>query len=257
MDALLETSAMPAAAVRPSSSLSPCEPRIIYSGLSREICRPLISLRAGFDLLLAGSEGPVSDEQRRHVLSLRGHCDDLIRLTRSYLDCVGLTRSAHPLECGSYRLGALIDETKRQFSDRAWARGIDWECHLEGQDALVETDLGCFQQILACIVENALNHSCDEGRARVVGRVEPDAWLIEVTDTGPGIPAADLARVFEPLVRLRSGKDGLSSSDGFGMGLAVCRELVTYLGAEINLRSAADSGTCVTVRFPIHHNKQI
>ena len=252
MDALLETTAPSTAVVRAKSAQRVCDPQTIFLGLSREICRPLISLRAGFDLLLAGSEGPISDEQRRNVLGLRGHCDDLIRLTRTYLDCVGLTRSARPLEWGSYRLGALIDETKRQFSDRAWARGIAWECNLEGQDALVETDLACFQQMLACIVENSLNHSQDEATARVVGRFETDAWLIEVSDSGPGIPAADLTRVFEPLVRLRNGKDtAASSSEGFGMGLAVCRELVAHLGAEISFNSSTDSGTSVTVRFPL------
>src|SRR5947208_9863602 len=86
------------------------EIRTILSNLSHELCRPLISLRAGFDLLLADSARPISREQRGHVQTMVVLCDDLLRLTRSYLDYAALIQGTRPLCYGSFTLGALIRE---------------------------------------------------------------------------------------------------------------------------------------------------
>jgi signal transduction histidine kinase len=247
MDALLDS-----AATRPAAHdhLSPGDPdlRGIFSGLSREMCRPLISLRAGFDLLLAGCEGPISFEQRDHVQALRAQCDDLLRLTRSYLDYAGLTHGPRPIDWAEFRLGALLEEADRQFACTASARGIAWSCRLDGGDGPVVTDLACFQQVVGELVSNALASTPAGGRIEIRGCIEGGAWLLELEDNGRGIPAEVLDRVFEPLVRLGHGCAGLG--DGHGMGLAVCRELVVRLRGEISLRSEIDRGTSVSLRFP-------
>ena len=68
---------------------------------------------------------------------------------------------------------------------------------------------------------------------RVAGRVEADSWSLIVSDTGPGIPAEALDRVFEPFFRL--ARDEHSGIEGSGLGLAICRELVTQLQGQIAL----------------------
>ena len=253
MDGLLHASARPMADDRPTTRARLAEPRALFRGLSHELCRPLISLRAGFDLLLAGAEGPISRDQTCHVQGLRGQCDELIRLTRTYLDHAGLVRSSEPIEWGTFRLGALLDEATRQFAVRVRSRGIDWQCRLEGEDDSVETDLGCFQQILGLLVENALVHTPAGGHVGIVARVGVDSWYVEVSDDGTGIPPERIEHVFEPLVRLDDGchpPSGSGGRRGLGMGLAICRELASRLGAEIRLRSSTEAGTSVSIEFP-------
>lgn len=222
----------------------------LFSALSREICNPLISLRAGFDLLLAGCEGPITEAQRDQVQTLRSQCDALIGLTRSFLDYAGPARAARPLDWAAFRLGALLAEADRQFSGSAKARGIDWSCRLVGEEARVVTDLTCFQQVIGQLVANALAHTPDGGRIDVTGRVDAAGWLVEVADDGRGIPAQALESVFEPLIRIGTGGPPCAAGGGHGMGLAVCRELVARLGGEIALLSAPGRGTTVSVRFP-------
>jgi two-component system phosphate regulon sensor histidine kinase PhoR len=218
--------------------------RSLFASLSREMCGPLISLRAGFDLLLAGCEGPISDAQRDQVQTLRAQCDSLIALTRSFLDYAGPARAPRPTDLAPYRLGALLAEADRQFAGAARARGIDWACRVAGEDGPVVTDLACFQRVVGQLVANALDHTSDGGRIVVIGRTGPDCWWVEVADDGRGIPSEALGHVFEPLVRLGSG-----SGAGHGMGLPVCRELVARLGGEIVLRSEPGTGTVVRVVF--------
>jgi signal transduction histidine kinase len=225
------------------------ELRTILSNLSHELCRPLISLRMGFDLLLADSNRPISHDQRGHVQTMVVLCDDLLRLTRSYLDYAGLVQGTRPLSFGAFTIGAQIREIDRQFGPTAAARRIAWACRLEGADATVTTDASRCQQIFGNLVANALKYTPEGGEVRVIGRLDGTGWVVTVGDDGPGIPADQIDRVFEPFYRL--AREEHSRVEGNGLGLAICREMVGQLGGEIQLHSGVGQGTRVTVRFPL------
>ena len=104
--------------------IDPGELRSVLSSLSHELCRPLISLKAGFDLLLDESSTTFTPDQRGHLLTMVSLCDDLLRLTRSYLDYAGIVQGSRPLCLGSFTIGALIHEIDRQFAPIA--------CHATG-----------------------------------------------------------------------------------------------------------------------------
>ena len=248
MDAHAEPSALTAADATRSLIGQP-EIRSILTNLSHELCRPLISLRMGFDLLLTDpARGPISDDQHGHVQTMVLLCDDLLRLTRSYLDYAGLVQGIRPLSWGEYTVGALVREIDRQFRPTAAARRIAWNCQLDGLDATVTTDASRCQQILGNLVANALKYTPEGGEVRVSGRVDHGAWDVSVGDNGPGIPADHIDRVFEPFYRL--ARDEHSRVEGNGLGLSICREMVDQLGGAIQLQSVFGQGTCVTVRFP-------
>jgi signal transduction histidine kinase len=223
------------------------ELRTILSNLSHELCRPLISLRAGFDLLLSDTARPISSDQRGHVQTMVLLCDDLLRLTRSYLDYAGLVQGTRPLCFGAFTLGALIREIDRQFASEAAARRIAWECVLEGPDATVTTDASRCQQIFGNVVANALKYTPEGGQVRVAARSQGEHWAISVTDSGPGIPSDSLAKVFEPFFRL--SRDEHSGIEGSGLGLAICREMVDQMGGRIAINSSVGQGTRVIVEF--------
>jgi signal transduction histidine kinase len=225
------------------------ELRSILSSLSHELCRPLASLRAGFDLLLSDARTPITYDQRGHLGTMVSLCDDLLRLTRSYLDYAAIVQGSRPLCLGSFTIGALVAEIDRQFAPVAAARQIQWESGALPPESLVVTDASRCQQIFGNLVSNALKYTPSGGQVRVVGKVESDSWVVVVSDTGPGIPAESLDRVFEPFLRL--ARDEHAGIEGSGLGLAICRELVTQLQGDITLESTAGAGTSIAVRFPL------
>jgi signal transduction histidine kinase len=225
------------------------ELRSILSNLSHELCRPLVSLRAGFDLLLGESPRTISDDQRGHLLTMVSLCDDLLRMTRSYLDYAGIVQGSRPVCLGSFTIGALIGEIDRQFAPVAQTRQLDWRVFAESPEMVVVTDASRCQQIFGNLVFNAIKYTPIGGRVRVNGKTAADTWSVTVSDSGQGIPAEALDRVFEPFFRL--SRDEHSMIDGSGLGLAICRELVAQLQGEISLSSVAGEGTSVTVCFPI------
>jgi signal transduction histidine kinase len=242
----------PAPAVTRASNYPPIdrgELRWAFSSLSHELCRPLTSLKAGFDLLLGEPAAAFTPDQRSHLLTMVTLCNDMLQLTRSYLDYAGIVQGSRPLCLGTFTIGALIHEIARQFAPTAAARHIHWESRVAPPESLVVTDASRCQQILGNLVSNALKYTPMGGRVRVCGKAEGDSWSVTVSDSGPGIPPDAIEMVFQPFFRL--ARDEHSSVEGNGLGLAICRELVTQLDGTITLSSVVGEGTSVTIVFPM------
>ncbi len=111
------------------------------------------------------------------------------------------------------------------------------------------TDAARCQQVFGNLVANALKYTPAGGQVRVTGKVEADSWSVIIADSGPGIPADAVDRVFEPFFRL--ARDEHSGIEGSGLGLAICRELVAQLHGEIAVNSAVGHGTTISVQFPL------
>lgn len=248
MDAQPELSCNPEASL-PQNLIDPGDLRSILSNLGQEFSRHLHSLRAGFDLLLVGSSPAISDDQRQHVHVMVGLCDDLLRLTRNYVEYAGLARGGTPLCLGRFSLGGLVQEVDRAHGQAAAERGLGWSCRLEGADALVTTDASRCQRILEILVANALKFNAGGGWVRVSAHATDAHWTVCISDDGPGIPSEDLEKVFEPFYRLP--RDERAKICGDGLGLSICREMVEQLGGEIALTSVLGRGTQVTVRLPM------
>lgn len=224
------------------------ELQVFLTSLSHDLGRRLISLRAGFDLLLGNARCPMPAEQRGHVQTMVRLCDDLLGLTRNYLDYAGLLEGARPLCYGTFTIGALIREIDRQFAAHAASRRIAWECSIEGPEATVTTDASRCLQVFGNLVANALKFTPEGGQIRLKGGREGDHWCVVISDTGPGIPRESLGRVFEPFFRIPRNEP--ATCEGNGLGLAICREMVGQMGGEIVLDSAVGRGTSARVRLP-------
>jgi signal transduction histidine kinase len=224
------------------------ELRSLLTSLSHELCRPLVSLRAGFDLLLEDDCTTVSVEQRGHLLTMVSLCDELLRLTRGYLDYASLVSGSRTPFYGSFSLSAIIQEIDRQFRPSAQANGLTWEAVAADPEAQVATDASLCQQIFGNLVSNAIKYTPAGGHVRVECQADADEWYLAVSDDGPGIPPESLEQVFEPFFRL--SRDEHSRIEGNGLGLSICRELIEKLQGEILLDSTPGAGTTIKVLFP-------
>ncbi len=177
-------------------------------------------------------------------------CDDLLRLTRSYLDYAGIVQGSRPLCLGSFTIGALIDEIDRQFAPVAAARQIKWESHAESPEIVVVTDASRCQQIFGNLVSNAMKYT-PVGRAGARGWESGGRFVV-----GRSSPTQGQAFPPKPSTGCSSRSSAWPATsipviEGSGLGLAICRELVTQLQGEISLNSVVGQGTSISVRFPI------
>jgi signal transduction histidine kinase len=223
--------------------------RRILSNLSLELCRPLVSLRAGFDLILGEVTEPLETDQRSNLSTMVSLCDELLGLTRSYLNFAGLLQGNRPLSWGAFTIGVLLREVESQFAPLADRKRIHWDAGSTHPEQTVVTDPTRCQQVVGNLITNALNYTPAGGSVTLRAGVDGPSWFVSIIDNGPGIPTEARERVFEPFYRLPRDEHG--RVEGNGLGLAICLGLVEQLQGRIDLESEPGVGTTATVRFPL------
>jgi signal transduction histidine kinase len=113
----------------------------------------------------------------------------------------------------------------------------------------VETDAQKLRQILLNLLGNAVKFT-EEGELGLTGRTEGSELVMEVFDTGIGIPPAYLEKIFEPFWQVDGTKT--RRAGGTGLGLGVVRQLAHRLGGDVSVRSVERQGSTFTVRIPLH-----
>jgi K+-sensing histidine kinase KdpD len=117
---------------------------------------------------------------------------------------------------------------------------------------MLRLDLFLMEHALANVLDNAAKHSPPGGAVRVAASVQNGAVVLDVTDAGPGIPAADLERVFDPFWRGAGAQ-----SAGRGLGLAICRAFVEANGGSVVALPAPEGGATLRMRLPVPGEEQI
>ncbi len=215
----------------------------VVATVSHEFKTPLTSLRMATHLLLDPSAGPLTDAQREIVTTARDDTERLRAIVDDLLDLVRIEA-----EAGALRNVALdpFDVLRSVVaSHRAVARekGVSLAID-EKPSAPIVGDPERLSIALANLVSNAVRHTPGGGRVVLSAEAAGDAVRIVVADTGEGIEAADLPRIFE-----RSMKGG-GGRDRHGLGLASAREIVHTHGGEIVVASTPGKGSVFAVVLP-------
>ena len=177
--------------------------------------------------------------------TMRALVDDILDLARLETDGVTLNRAA-------FDLPGLGREAARLWSDEAAAKGLALTCDFSQAPARIVEDPGRLRQILFALLSNAVKFT-DRGTVSLSASVrqDPDGerLVLQVADTGPGVPPDKLAEVFEPFGQVDSSRT--RTHGGAGLGLAICRRLADAMGGEIRLDSVVGQGSTVTVALPL------
>ncbi|MEV6274218.1 HAMP domain-containing sensor histidine kinase [Nocardia sp. NPDC051832] len=224
--------------------------RRFVADASHELRTPLTTIRGFAELYSQGAtDDParfmdrIEHEARRMGLLV----EDLLMLAR--LD------AQRPLELGPVDLLTVASDAVHNARARAAAadpdgprRPIELEIH-SGEGTLEITgDEMRLRQVLANLVDNALTHTPRDATVTVHLTPEIDEVLLEVADSGPGLPAAAAARVFERFYRTDTSRT--RTSGGTGLGLSIVQALVTAHDGKVTVASVEGEGTTFTVRLP-------
>ena len=215
-----------------------------FSQISHELRNPLTAIRASAQLLLRRPADSLDAKGRHWVESIDTSVDRLLSLVTRILDLNRLRAGVFPLERQPIELDKVVARAIDVLGAQAEQHGLHLETSSTGADFSITADEDAVTQVILNLVGNALKFTPQGGSVRV-GVTETTTQLeLSVRDDGPGIPAADVSRIFEPYQQAHRGRKGT------GLGLAIVKELVSAHGGSIGVDSVEGKGTCITVCLP-------
>jgi len=206
--------------------------------LSHELKTPLASLREGAELLNDQVAGPLAPAQRAVVGIMRDNSVKLQRLIEDLLDYQRAVHAAASLEVSTVALDALVREVADAHRLAALAKGQ--KVALELTPAVVEADAVKLRSIVDNLIGNAVKFTPGGGTITVRALEADGKAIIEVIDSGPGVPPVEREAVFESFFRGRAKAGGRVA--GSGLGLAIAREYVEAHGGRIALLAEGPGG---------------
>jgi two-component system, OmpR family, phosphate regulon sensor histidine kinase PhoR len=220
--------------------------RDFVANVSHELRTPLTAIRGYVEALLDAPPKP--EETRRFLEIIARHSSRMERLVKDLLRLARLDAGQEVLDRAPCQVEGVFAGVIGDLTPAIEGRGQRVDVRVSPDASTVVGDPAKLHDVLRNLVENASNYSPEGSRIGLSADVDPSDVVIRVVDSGPGIPAADLSRVFERFYRV--DKDRSRESGGTGLGLSIVRHLVELHGGQVEAANRAEGGAVFTVRLP-------
>ncbi|MGA8543406.1 MAG: PAS domain S-box protein [Thermoplasmata archaeon] len=220
------------------------------ANMSHELRTPLNSIIGFSDFLLTEGNDRLAPDQREYLTDILNSGSHLLSLINDILDLAKVESGKLELHPTPFELPQAVDEVSSSLRPQLQALELELRTEIDREIDWVTLDVVRFKQILYNLLSNAVKFTPKGGYVRVT--ITPTGWArfrMSVQDTGIGIPAKDLARIFREFEQLDSGADRRYS--GTGLGLPVTQKLVNLMGGSINVQSEPGKGSTFTVHLPL------
>jgi signal transduction histidine kinase len=214
--------------------------------ISHDLRTPLTSILGYLELTLEDAE--LTGTQRGYLEVVDRNAQRLLRLVSDLLFVARLEAGQLELQQSELDLAAVVRQSVSEAEPRAAAAGIELTCETEPVPPL-NADKGRIFQLLDNLVSNAIKFTPDGGSVRVSVTAANGAVLLEVADTGMGIPSDEQRRLFERFFRASTASE--RQIQGTGLGLYIARAIVEAHGGDISFESELGRGTAFRIEMPV------
>jgi len=215
--------------------------------MSHELKTPLASIREGTELLSDGTVGELDPSQREVVNILHDSGSDLQRLIENLLSFSAWQARQARLTLSRFSMQALIMQVAE--SHRLALLGKDLHLHIHAEDAVIHADQEKIRIMLDNLLSNAIKFSPLDGDLWISAEIHTGAVIIDVADSGPGIPTVERDRIFRPFYQGKAPQSG--ALRGTGIGLSVVQECVQAHGGHIEIIDGVYEGAQFRITLPV------
>ena len=220
--------------------------RDFLANISHELKTPLTSIRGFSQAVL---DGTIDDRDGidRSAKIISDESNRVLRLVEELLDLSRIESGQIAMRQEVVDLHELFSHVGEVFALRSEDNGVNLEVAAESATVHIKGDFDRLEQVMNNLLDNAFRHTPAGGTVRLSStRVQHGLVQVSVTDTGRGIPPQDLPHLFERFYRANTGANG----KGYGLGLAITREIVRAHGGDIWATSEPGKGTAFVFTLP-------
>ncbi len=217
---------------------------------AHQLRSPLNAIDTMLKTLRQGYLGPTQTEQAKLIARCEQRIENLCQVIADLLD-LGVKRTdlskitMHPLNIGN-----VVKTLVHLYQSQAAAKNLDFSCDIEECLPNILAQEKLMDELLSNLISNAIKYTPSGGKVRIrVARESSDRVLCEVTDSGIGIPAEDISRLFTEFFRSVNARE--LTEEGTGLGLVIVKEILDRLRGTIAVNSKLGEGTCFTCFFPV------
>jgi len=216
--------------------------------MSHELRTPLNAIGGYAELMEMGIRGPVTQSQREDLHRIQVSQRHLLGLINEVLNYAKVETGTVRYDLASVRVRDVLAAAEALVAPQTSAKGLALTIGSCPPDLAVRADAEKFRQILVNLLSNALKFT--ERGGRIALECMPAADMVEITvrDSGIGIPAEQLERIFEPFVQVRA--DLTRTAEGTGLGLAISRDLARGMRGDLLVSSTIGGGSTFTLSLP-------
>ena len=219
----------------------------LLSTVSHEVKTPLTGIRMVLHLLLEERSGNLSPIQKTMVSSANDDCERLLATLNTLLDLSRAESGTTHLDRVPVDLPRALERSERLFAPKAHEKHVTIRVETDNDLPDVSADPLRLDEVLNNLVSNAVKHSPDGGTVTLrTSQPDADHLRVSVIDQGPGVPEESQSRIFERFFRA-PGQD----SEGVGLGLFICREIMRAHEGRIGLRERTSDQTEFYIDVPI------
>jgi signal transduction histidine kinase len=227
--------------------------RSFYHMLSHELKTPLTAAREFVSIVLEGLAGSLSEEQQDYLSLAKDSCDQITLCLNDLLDTARLDTGKLSIVPQPSQIGRVVSQAVAAMASTAYARGIRLQQVIAPHLPDVLIDERRIIQVLTNLLSNALKFTPAGGVVEVSVSDDPQkpaVLRVSVSDTGRGIPPAELGHIFDQLYQIQA--DDAAINGGLGLGLYISQAVVKLHGGEIWVESTVGKGSTFSFTVPTH-----
>lgn len=221
----------------------------LLANVSHELQTPLVAIKGYNELILKGRLGAVNEEQRRGLTHALKNVDRLIGMIDDLLAFARMEEGATRMQPTTFPLAGVLAEVEDLLRGKLAERQVSLVRPPDADLPTIRADRNKIVQVFVNLVGNAIKFNRDGGRVEILLQPGRAGFiLVQVRDTGVGIPEADLEKIFERFYRARADE---AAPAGTGLGLAIVRNILRLHGCTIQVASKVGVGTTFAFTLPL------
>lgn len=224
--------------------------RELVANVSHDLRSPIASIQGYLETIQMKGESISNEELNSYFNTVLKNTQKLNRLIDDLFDLSKLDAEEVTPNLENTSMAELIQDLVQQFKPIAEKKGVLLEAIFpKNPNALIEADINLMNRALTNLIDNAIQHTPEGGKVTIGSIKSGKDLVLEITDTGNGIPEEDLPHIFD---RFYQADKSRSEKQGAGLGLAIAQKIFQLHGAKVMVSSTENQGTTFSVAIPGH-----